>query len=298
MYSEQHPFELDCTAAPSLGISYGLDRLSIRPLTFEDISDIGESDTTGDELPYVLAINNCVTNLQNCFLDVADFYLVAAIVRLISLPEMPITMKWVCAERHAKLRIGETPKSQELQELLTAKSFTLGDSGLWEKFAVSEKEFSDLNNMLEAYPDATKEGSWYTCGTHNTFDLTPEHLIKHVRQFPKETSLHDLEQGFRFPNSLDIPEYKKFLRNPKLAKIVRVCMWMDDSYGDTLEKKLNYLKTSATQTSMHIIQQALKYEAMYKAGLSKVVVSGGCKLCGSATHTAVVSVSPKMFFTQ
>lgn len=292
LYSEQNPLEISCSILPSFGVSYGLEKLSIRPLNFEDTVEIGESESTGDDLPFVLAINRCVMNL-NGFLDVSDFYLVAAIVRIISMHEMPITMKWNCAERHLKLKLDDS--IQEIQEALTARNFNYDvDTSIWQKNAVSEKEYHELNSLIQG----KGAGSWYTCSTQNTFDLTVEHLLKHVRQLPSDTSTADLEVGFRFPNSLDIAEYKRLSQDKKIARLLRVCMWMDDSYGNSLEARFNYLRNAQTQVTMHYIQTALKYDQKYKAGLSKIITSGPCSVCGSATHTAVITVTPKMYFVQ
>lgn len=292
IYSEQNPLEIKCSDLPSRGVSYGIEKLSIRPLNFEDTVEIGESDSTGDDLPFVLAINRCVTNLDG-FLDVSDFYLVAAIVRLISMHEMPITMKWTCAERHLKLKLDES--TQELQEALTSRNFVYdAETSIWQKNAVSEKEYHELNSMIQG----KGSGSWYTCSTPNTFDLTVQHLLKHVKQLPENSMLQDLEHGFRFPNSLDIAEYKRLSQDKKIARLMRVCMWIDESYGNSLEARFNYLRNAQTQVTMHLIQTALRYDQKYTAGLSKIIVSGPCSACGSATHTAVVTVTPKMFFVQ
>lgn len=292
MYSEQNPLEISCSLLPSRGVSYSIDKLSIRPLNFEEAVEIGESEATGDDLPFVLAINKCVANL-NGFLDVCDFYLVAAIVRLISMDKMPITMKWTCAEHHLKLKLDES--TQELQEALTAHNFSYDpETTIWHKYAVSEKEYHELNALIQG----KGAGSWYTCSTSNTFDLTPEHLLKHVRQLGADVTIQDLDMGFRFPNSLDIAEYKKLSQDKKIARLLRVCMWMDDSFGNSLEARFNYLRNAQTQVTMQIVQTALKYDQMYKAGLSKIITSGPCSVCGSATHTAVVTVTPKMFFVQ
>jgi hypothetical protein len=281
-------YQIDCQDLPSRGTSYPNKQINIKPLDFEQLLNISESDATGDDLLYVIAIKECTDLPEGVFLDVSDFYLVSSIVRLISFDEMPVTMKWNCAERHLKLKLLDS--NEKICEMLTAKGFHVSDD-IWTKFSVSEKEYTELNTLL----DGKAEGSWYTCGTTNTFDLTPDHLMKHVKQLPKEI---DLASGFKLPNSIDIPEYKTLGKDLRIAKLLRVCMWLDPKeFGSNLIDRFNYLKSAENSVAMSLIQKALKYDQTYKAGLSKIILSSGCSCCGSATHSSVLSISPKMFFT-
>lgn len=281
-------YQIKCSDLPSRGVSYPTEVINIKPLNFDGLLNISESEATGDELLYVIAIKECTDLPSDVFLDVSDFYLVASIVRLISLKEMPVTMKWNCAERHLKLKLLDP--NQDLYEMLTEKGFVINNE-VWSKFSVSEKEYTELNALLEG----KAEGSWYTCGTKNTFDLTPDHLMKHIKQLGLDVTL---DPEFKFPNSLDIPEYKTIGKDPRLSKLLRVCMWLNpDVFGKTLMDRFNYLKNAENSVSMSLIQKALKYDQTHKAGLSKIILSSACSCCGSATHSSILSISPKMFFT-
>lgn len=282
-------FELKTSALASRGRNLGKDVLQIQPLVFDQLMSISESIETDDYLPFVLAIQDSC----NSDLDLCDFYLVAAIQRIISMPDMPIMLNWECRENNAEIQILTSDKATEISEILTSLGFVYSDEkSRWIKNSVSKAEYAKLNKLLDQYVTDIK-GSWFTCLTKNSEPLTPEHLLNFVRQFPEDMVL---DPNFATPKAIDIADYNELAKNPRMKKLLPVVLWMSDRFGSTLKARMRFLTEQPREVTFPIVQKALKYDTDYRAGLAKVINCPPCSCCGARTEPFTLTIGPKIFF--
>jgi hypothetical protein len=294
MYSQQQPLEIPFNKLPSLGLNYesSTQIAQLVPFDFNSLMKVSEAIETDDYLPFILAVqDHC--GIQN--LEVVDFYFIVALLRIITLTDMPIQMNWMCRENHLRVQItGDSEISQAAVQFLIEQHFNFdSESNTWLLYSVTESQYKTFNAEITANYSEVAKGSWFTCKTENSQDLTVDHLMEFVKHYPSDMQL---EQGYQTPKAIDIADYNAMGKNPALKKLRPVLMWMDESFGSTLQDRLKFMQTKPNNIVMPIVQQALKYDADYRAGISKIITCPPCSCCGARTEPYSLNITPKMFF--
>lgn len=278
-------FSLPTSSLPSRGLTYSVDTLEMRPLGITEMMLISEAIETNDDGPFVHAIQS-TTNIPES-LTLGDFYLLAAIQRIITFTKSPIQWTWTCTNNIMTI-ILEDDASSDLVSLLVDLGFL--DTGEKTFVNMAIQNYQDIVVKLEKYKGQFI-GSLDYCNTENIAKVTPELLLESTTQIAGEV---ELEEGYALPTTDHVAEYKKLAVDDRLRKLLPLVNWLTDERGRTLADRIDTLRR--IPDGMDVLDKASAYDVKYQHGLRRDILCPNCTRCGARTDTQRFPVTASSFY--
>lgn len=285
-------FSTPITLLPSRGLLYAESTVEIKPFGIPEMMLISEAIETNDDTPFVRAVQES-TNISSP-LTMGDFYLIAAIQRVLTFKNSPINWEWVCTGEILNFTANVPVEGEEVPALINH----FREAGTFE----SNKGFEVYgpNKIRKVLAELQKDfagqytGSIDYCQTKNEAVITPELLMESTTRIDSEFSLASLDKGYTLPLSTLIPEYKKLATNDRVRKLLPLVSWLDSSYGNTLAEKIDVLQR--TTDGMDILDKASVYDVKFQHGLKRNIVCPPCIRCNAHTDTQHFPITAQSFY--
>lgn len=294
MYSSQNPLVVPTDYLPMRGEGYDKEFLNVQPFGVPEMMLLSQAVSKDEYYSFVEAVQNSIGNEVE--LTVADFFVIAALQRIISFQNPEMLWNWTCTDMQMRLRIAPEASDNDKQiaaEYLTTENFVFKHEE-WYLHHVSRENYERISDVIVRDFSGVIAGKYEPCGTHNSVPVTPELFFRQIKQIPLDFKL---EEGFAFPMARDLGEYKMLARTkPELKKLLDPATWLGDKYGETLGDKINFLMTAQRDTAMSVLQQAIAYSSKASYGIERNIHSPNCVACGAHTATRVLTITPNMFF--
>lgn len=269
---------------PSRGYLYEAETLTIRPMGIAELMLISSAIETGDDSDFVRAIQG-TTDLQQP-LTVGDFYYVAALQRIISYKKAPMTWEWTCSGDVLNVQT----EDEAVLGVLEARNFQQVSPGTHALYKVTEEQLAEVEQNLR--PLAGKfSGQLVNCGHNNSVIIDKDLLDANLIHLDSKPELPD---GYSFPTSAYLGEFQRLYASESLRKLLPLVMWLDNSYGSTLEDRINTLR--GREDALDILDVAGQLDIKYQHGYNRDLLCAPCQVCGAQTNRQRLIIAARSFY--
>lgn len=271
---------------PSRGYLYTQDTIDIKTFGINELMLLSSAIETQDDTDFVAAVQGSISLAEP--LTIGDFYYIAALQRILSYKSVPIEWSWRCAGDVLEVTILEP--DDDLTEYLVARGYKQTKPDTWNLYQFNEADLAQANKDLVAFKGKFA-GLLRDCGASN--HTVVDRAVLDANMVPL-TELPVLLKGYEFPRSTHIAEYTKLYSIDSLRKLLPLVVWLDASYGKTLEDRINTLK--GREDAPDILDQAAIYDLKYQHGYSRDITCTPCTVCGSQTSRQRLAIAARSFY--